>query len=121
MPLVISDIKSQVEGDEGLLINFEGVNGNPIVCGISVKKDSNVGELEIFSIVPHLLRSVYISSKELVFSCPHECVLWLVLGSIETDLPGLMGASQLTQCKSIEVYILAEANLIFYLDQFRDS
>lgn len=46
MPLVISDIKSQVEGDEGLLIKFEGVNGNPIVCGISVNKDSIVGSEE---------------------------------------------------------------------------
>ncbi|KAL9366250.1 hypothetical protein Peur_037449 [Populus x canadensis] len=40
-PLVISDLKAFVEGDEGLLIRFEGVMGKPIVCGISVTKDSS--------------------------------------------------------------------------------
>ncbi|KAG5235708.1 kinesin protein [Salix suchowensis] len=37
-PLVVSDLKAFVEGDEGLLIRFEGVMGKPIVCGISITK-----------------------------------------------------------------------------------
>ncbi|XP_057948127.1 kinesin-like protein KIN-14Q [Malania oleifera] len=38
-PLVISDLKTSVDGDEGLYIRFEGLMGSPIVCGISVRKD----------------------------------------------------------------------------------
>ncbi|KAI5605791.1 hypothetical protein BDE02_01G375700 [Populus trichocarpa] len=48
-PLVVSDLKAFVEGDEGLLIRFEGVMGKPIVCGISVTKDSSAhtGEAQL--------------------------------------------------------------------------
>ncbi|GLU14648.1 hypothetical protein SLE2022_312070 [Rubroshorea leprosula] len=38
-PLVVSGIKTFVNGDEGLFIRFEGIIGSPIVCGISVRKD----------------------------------------------------------------------------------
>ncbi|CAI9784307.1 unnamed protein product [Fraxinus pennsylvanica] len=37
-PLVISDLKTCINGDEGLFIRFEGVIGSPIVCGISIRK-----------------------------------------------------------------------------------
>ncbi|KAK9269292.1 hypothetical protein L1049_001062 [Liquidambar formosana] len=48
-PLVISDLKTFVDGDEGLSIRVEGVVGSPIVCGISIRKDSpsNSGEVEL--------------------------------------------------------------------------
>ncbi|KAG5255208.1 kinesin protein [Salix suchowensis] len=48
-PLVVSDLKAFVEGDEDLLIRFEGVMGKPIVCGISFTKDpsSNTGEAQL--------------------------------------------------------------------------
>ncbi|KAL9345845.1 hypothetical protein Peur_060698 [Populus x canadensis] len=48
-PLVVSGLKAFVEGDEGLLIRFEGVMGKPIVCGISVTKDfsANTGEARL--------------------------------------------------------------------------
>ncbi|KAJ6297907.1 hypothetical protein OIU76_019093 [Salix suchowensis] len=48
-PLVVSDLKAFLEGDEDLLIRFEGVMGKPIVCGISVTKDpsSNTGEAQL--------------------------------------------------------------------------
>lgn len=39
-PLVISNIRTFVDSDEGLLIRFEGLMGSPIVCGITVRKDS---------------------------------------------------------------------------------
>ncbi|XP_065861662.1 kinesin-like protein KIN-14Q isoform X2 [Euphorbia lathyris] len=40
-PLVLSDLKACVDGEEGLTIRFEGVIGSPIVCGISITKDSS--------------------------------------------------------------------------------
>lgn len=48
-PLVIPDLKTFVNGDEGLTIRFEGVTGSPIVCGISIRKDSSACKLAIFS------------------------------------------------------------------------
>ncbi|OVA05594.1 Kinesin [Macleaya cordata] len=51
-PLVLSDLKASVNGKEGLSIRFEGLIGSPIVCGISVRKDSlaskPVGEVSMF-------------------------------------------------------------------------
>lgn len=43
-PLVISDLKICIYCDEGLSIRFEGVMGSPIVCGISITKDSFAGK-----------------------------------------------------------------------------
>lgn len=40
-PLVISDLKAFVDDEEDLSIRFEGVMGSPIVCGISITKDSS--------------------------------------------------------------------------------
>lgn len=45
MPLVLSDLKARVTGDEGLSIRFEGVVGNPLVCGISVRRHSSTGNI----------------------------------------------------------------------------
>ncbi|KAK6270375.1 hypothetical protein POUND7_007480 [Theobroma cacao] len=39
-PLVISNIKTFVDSGGGLLIRFEGLMRSPIVCGITVRKDS---------------------------------------------------------------------------------
>ncbi|XP_022717521.1 kinesin-like protein KIN-14Q [Durio zibethinus] len=39
-PLVISNIRTFVDSCGGLLIRFEGLMRNPIVCGITVRKDS---------------------------------------------------------------------------------
>ncbi|KAL5716224.1 hypothetical protein ACHQM5_017945 [Ranunculus cassubicifolius] len=39
-PLILSDLRAYVNGKDGLLIRFQGVVGKPIVCGISVRKDS---------------------------------------------------------------------------------
>ncbi|TYH29715.1 hypothetical protein ES288_A01G034600v1 [Gossypium darwinii] len=39
-PLVISNIRTFVDSGGGLLIRFEGLMGSPIVCGITVRKDS---------------------------------------------------------------------------------
>ncbi|XP_073039673.1 kinesin-like protein KIN-14Q [Primulina eburnea] len=39
--LVISDLKTYVDRDNVLSIRFEGVNGSPIICGISIRKDSS--------------------------------------------------------------------------------
>ncbi|KAA8524934.1 hypothetical protein F0562_011428 [Nyssa sinensis] len=52
-PLVISDLKTFVSGDEGLSIRFEGVIGSPIVCGISIRKDSctSYGEVELLKVM----------------------------------------------------------------------
>ncbi|KAI8552295.1 hypothetical protein RHMOL_Rhmol06G0255500 [Rhododendron molle] len=48
-PLVIPNLKASVNGDEGLSIRFEGVTGNPLVCGISVRKhlSASFGEVEL--------------------------------------------------------------------------
>ncbi|KAF7141639.1 hypothetical protein RHSIM_Rhsim06G0183600 [Rhododendron simsii] len=48
-PLVIPNLKAFVNGDEGLSIRFEGVTGNPLVCGISVRKhlSASFGEVEL--------------------------------------------------------------------------
>jgi kinesin family protein C2/C3 len=48
-PLVVSGLKAFVEGDEGLLIRFEGVMGKPIVCGISVTKDISASKFSFLS------------------------------------------------------------------------
>eukprot|EP00257_Ricinus_communis_P023196 XP_015583116.1 kinesin-like protein KIN-14Q isoform X1 [Ricinus communis] len=40
-PLVISQLKTCVDGEEGLTIRFQGVIGSPIVCGISITEDSS--------------------------------------------------------------------------------
>ncbi|CAI9088972.1 OLC1v1023445C1 [Oldenlandia corymbosa var. corymbosa] len=42
-PLVVSNIKTKVEGEEGLSIRMEGLVGKPILCGISLKKDLSIG------------------------------------------------------------------------------
>ncbi|XP_039001539.1 kinesin-like protein KIN-14Q [Hibiscus syriacus] len=39
-PLVISNIRTFVDSGGGLLIRFEGLIGSPIVCGITIRKDS---------------------------------------------------------------------------------
>ncbi|XP_073142323.1 kinesin-like protein KIN-14Q [Henckelia pumila] len=39
--LVISDLKTYVDTDKVLSIRSEGVNGSPIICGISIRKDSS--------------------------------------------------------------------------------
>lgn len=49
VPLVISDLKTCVDGDEGLSIRFEGVIGIPIVSGISIRKDSSGGKFSSFA------------------------------------------------------------------------
>ncbi|KAJ4850442.1 hypothetical protein Tsubulata_009457 [Turnera subulata] len=47
-PLVISDLEAFVSGEDGLSIRFDGVIGSPIVCGISITKDSaNIGESQL--------------------------------------------------------------------------
>ncbi|KAJ9183076.1 hypothetical protein P3X46_006987 [Hevea brasiliensis] len=48
-PLVISDLKTCVYGEDGLSIRFEGVIGSPIICGISITKDSSAyaGEAQL--------------------------------------------------------------------------
>ncbi|KZV44014.1 kinesin motor family protein [Dorcoceras hygrometricum] len=38
---VIPDLKTYVDGDKVLSIRSEGVSGSPIVCGISIRKDSS--------------------------------------------------------------------------------
>ncbi|PSS16051.1 Kinesin-like protein [Actinidia chinensis var. chinensis] len=52
-PLVIPDLKTFVSGGEGLSIRFEGVTGNPLVCGISVRKDvsASFGEVELLKAI----------------------------------------------------------------------
>ncbi|KAK9093348.1 hypothetical protein Syun_028259 [Stephania yunnanensis] len=42
-PLILPDLKAFVNEKNGLSIRFEGVIGSPIVCGISVKRDSQAG------------------------------------------------------------------------------
>ncbi|KAK8706429.1 hypothetical protein V6N13_049996 [Hibiscus sabdariffa] len=39
-PLVMSNIRTFVDSGGGLLIRFEGLMGSPIVCGITIRKDS---------------------------------------------------------------------------------
>ncbi|KAG6476092.1 hypothetical protein ZIOFF_065328 [Zingiber officinale] len=43
-PLILSDLRASVLCDEGLLITFEGIMGQPIVSGISVRRDSASGK-----------------------------------------------------------------------------
>ncbi|CAK9151811.1 unnamed protein product [Ilex paraguariensis] len=52
-PLVISDLKTSVNGEEGLSIRFEGVTGSPILCGICVRKYSSAtfGEVELLKVM----------------------------------------------------------------------
>ncbi|KAL9145704.1 hypothetical protein ABFS82_13G061000 [Erythranthe guttata] len=47
VPLVISDLKTCVNGDEGLSVRFEGVIGSPIVSGIFIRKDSSASSEEV--------------------------------------------------------------------------
>ncbi|XP_022876907.1 kinesin-like protein KIN-14Q [Olea europaea var. sylvestris] len=46
-PLVISDLKTCINGDEGLSIRFEGVIGSPIVCGISIRNSASAESEEV--------------------------------------------------------------------------
>ncbi|CAA2939480.1 kinesin KIN-14Q [Olea europaea subsp. europaea] len=46
-PLVISDLKTCINGDEGLSIRFEGVIGSPIVCGISIRNNASAESEEV--------------------------------------------------------------------------
>ncbi|PIN12782.1 Kinesin (KAR3 subfamily) [Handroanthus impetiginosus] len=48
-PLVISDLETYVDRDEGLSIRFEGVTGSPIVCGIFIRKNSSESSGEVKS------------------------------------------------------------------------
>ncbi|GFZ05160.1 di-glucose binding protein with Kinesin motor domain-containing protein [Actinidia rufa] len=52
-PLVIPDLKTFVSGGGGLSIRLEGVTGNPLVCGISVRKDlsASFGEVELLKTI----------------------------------------------------------------------
>ncbi|XP_068654035.1 kinesin-like protein KIN-14Q isoform X2 [Aristolochia californica] len=43
-PLVLSNLEACVNGREGLSIRFQGVNGNPLVCGLAIKKHSCKGK-----------------------------------------------------------------------------
>ncbi|KAK3015276.1 hypothetical protein RJ639_005696 [Escallonia herrerae] len=65
-PLVISELKGYVSGDEGLSIKFEGVTGSPIVCGISIRKDPSASfrELKLFKVQEMPETSDHSSSKE---------------------------------------------------------
>ncbi|KAK2968705.1 hypothetical protein RJ640_005892, partial [Escallonia rubra] len=65
-PLVISELKAYVSGDEGLSIKFEGVTGSPIVCGISIRKDPSASftELELLKVQEMPETSDHSSSKE---------------------------------------------------------
>ncbi|KAL8512303.1 hypothetical protein ACS0TY_018690 [Phlomoides rotata] len=51
VPLVISNLKTCINGDEGLSIRFEGVMGSPIVSGIVIRKDSSECSAEAQSFV----------------------------------------------------------------------
>ncbi|MQL87822.1 hypothetical protein Taro_020378 [Colocasia esculenta] len=42
-PLVLSDLRASVRGEEGLTIRFEGVMGNPLVCGLSIRNEISKG------------------------------------------------------------------------------
>lgn len=44
-PLILSDLRASVLCDEELLIRFEGIIGQPIVSGISVRRDSSSGRI----------------------------------------------------------------------------
>ncbi|XXG74727.1 hypothetical protein AAC387_Pa07g3375 [Persea americana] len=43
-PLVLSDLKAVVMGEEGLSIRFEGIIGHPLICGISIRRDTSTGK-----------------------------------------------------------------------------
>lgn len=58
-PLVVSGIKTFVNGDEGLFIRFEGIIGSPIVCGISVRKDDFASKFKFYVLVPFCLFIFY--------------------------------------------------------------
>ncbi|KAI3457574.1 hypothetical protein Pfo_014237 [Paulownia fortunei] len=47
VPLVISDLKTCINRDDGLSIRFEGVIGSPILSGISIRKDSSESSAEV--------------------------------------------------------------------------
>ncbi|KAG8386512.1 hypothetical protein BUALT_Bualt03G0156200 [Buddleja alternifolia] len=47
MPLVISNLKTYIDKDDGLSIRFEGVTGSPIVSGIFIRKDSSESSGEV--------------------------------------------------------------------------
>ncbi|KAL5977441.1 hypothetical protein ACLOJK_021787 [Asimina triloba] len=44
-PLVLSDLKALVNDEQCLSIRFEGVQGIPLVCGISIRKDSSTAHI----------------------------------------------------------------------------
>ncbi|XP_059661323.1 kinesin-like protein KIN-14Q [Cornus florida] len=66
-PLVISDLKAFVSGDEGLTIRFEGVTGSPIVCGISIRGHSSAsfGEVELLKVMGMSQMPEYQSPKDI--------------------------------------------------------
>lgn len=49
VPLVISDLKTCVDGDDGLSISFEGVTGSPLVSGIFIRRDSSGSKFSNFA------------------------------------------------------------------------
>ncbi|XP_068656130.1 kinesin-like protein KIN-14R [Aristolochia californica] len=71
-PLILSNLEACVNGKEGLSIRFQGVNGNPIVCGISVRKGFSNGRSwqrptagNILSVEGQDLESSYVGDHEL--------------------------------------------------------
>ncbi|KAF8391035.1 hypothetical protein HHK36_023335 [Tetracentron sinense] len=66
-PLVLPDLRAFVHGEEGLSIKFKGIIGNPMVCGISIRKDPLAGFREV-----ELLKDKEVAQKaecELEDSC----------------------------------------------------
>ncbi|XP_017697414.2 kinesin-like protein KIN-14R isoform X2 [Phoenix dactylifera] len=43
-PLILSALRASVVTDEGLTIRFEGLVGQPILCGISIRRDCSEGK-----------------------------------------------------------------------------
>ncbi|KAG9439362.1 hypothetical protein H6P81_019527 [Aristolochia fimbriata] len=71
-PLILSNLEAYVNGKEGLSIRFQGVNGNPIVCGISIRNDSSNGKScqrvaadNILSVQVQDMESSYLEEQEL--------------------------------------------------------
>uniref|UniRef100_A0A6N2L235 Kinesin motor domain-containing protein n=1 Tax=Salix viminalis TaxID=40686 RepID=A0A6N2L235_SALVM len=67
-PLVVSDLKAFVEGDEDLLIRFEGVMGKPLYVGFLLQKIlllQDNGHLEVEGDYEKLLRDYECQRKEL--------------------------------------------------------
>ncbi|KAL2476482.1 Di-glucose binding protein with Kinesin motor domain [Abeliophyllum distichum] len=70
-PLVISDLKTCINGDEGLSIRFEGVTGSPMVCGISIRKyaSAEAGEVELLKGMGLTYMSQCESPKDIGHGC----------------------------------------------------